>query len=70
MDSDLPEDLHRTKRYLPYDCGHCDCGFEFNILDDPKLYRDRSLRKSIFLSIVWCSNDKEYAESIVSFLTS
>lgn len=66
----IPNDLNKTKRYLPYDSCHCYGGFEFNILDDPKEYRDKPLRKAIILPVVWCSSDKDYSDDIVSFLIS
>lgn len=67
--NNLPNDIKKTKRYLPYDSCHCEGGFEFNILDDTKEYRDRPLRKAIILPVVWCSSDKDYSYDIVSFLT-
>lgn len=65
----LDNDFNKTKRYLPYDTCHCNGGFEFNILDNPKGYRDIPLRKAIILTVVWCSSDKYYSSDIVSFLT-
>lgn len=62
--------INKTRRYLPYYSSHCKGGFEFDILDDPKQYRDRHLRKAIILSVVWCSSNKDYSDDIVSFLTS
>jgi hypothetical protein len=69
-DDNLPKCLNKTRRYLPYNSCHSKEGFEFQIIDDPKLYRDRPLRKAITLPVVWCSSTKDYAYEIVSFLTS
>lgn len=66
----LPDSINKTKRYLPYDSCHCNGGFEFDIIDDPKQYRDLPSRKAIILPVVWCSSSKEYSAEIVSFLTS
>jgi hypothetical protein len=66
----LPKCLNKTRRYLPYNSCHSNGGFEFQILDDPELYRDQPMRKSITLPVVWCSTTKDYAYDIVSFLTS
>lgn len=68
--NNLPYDINKTIRCLPYDCCHCKGGFEFKVLDDPKQYRDKLYRKHIYLSILWCSDEKEYAWKIVSFLTA
>lgn len=68
-DPNLPSDIHLTKRCLCYTCEHCTGGFEFEIVDDPKLYNDKPYRKNIFVTVVWCNSVKPYAYDIVSFLT-
>jgi len=66
----LPKCLNKTIRYLPYNSCHSKRGFEFRILDNPELYRDKPLRKAIILPVIWCSTTKDYAYDIVSFLTT
>lgn len=66
-----PSDMSPTENLLPYrTCNITKSGFEFKIIDSPMLYRDKEYRKFIFVSVVWESNDNEYAQDIVSFLTS
>ncbi|WP_256310487.1 hypothetical protein [Tissierella carlieri] len=71
----LPYGRGKTKFYLPYsNWGSTGRGYEFHIIDDPKLYKNYSnyskIRSNIIINLVWESNDKDYAWDIVSFLTS
>jgi len=63
------ETINPTKRYLCYTSSHYKDGFEFIIVDNPKLYRDKKIRKQISIIVVWCSMKKKYAKEIVSCLS-
>lgn len=53
---------------------HTNRGFEFRIVDNPKLstdyFKNSKIRNNIILNLVWETRDKPYAWEIVSFLTS
>lgn len=71
----LSYEMYHTKFYMPYsNWGGISRGYEFHIIDNPKLYKGHSnnskIRSNIIINLVWESNDKDYAWSIVSFLTS
>lgn len=66
-----PDDMHRTKRVLPYEnWGATSCGFEFHMVDTPAAYQDRTYRTNILVEIAWEPSSSDYAWDIVSFLTS
>lgn len=66
----LPEDMNKTKYFLPYDTLDINKrGYIFKIKDNPIEYRDRNVRKYIELSLVWERREKGYAWDIVSGLT-
>lgn len=73
--NNLPDEINKTKYYLPYsNWGNTSRGYEFHIIDNPKLYKSYSnyskIRSNIIINLVWEINDKDYAWDIVSFLTS
>lgn len=68
--ANMPSDMNKTKRYLCYHTDFINNGFEFEILDDSLLYRDRPSRKNIFIMVAWCDSFKPYSYEIVGFLTS
>ncbi|MEC1157996.1 hypothetical protein [Cytobacillus horneckiae] len=61
---------YKTK-IIPYvNNGHTSRGFEFEILDHLKMYKQNKNDTRITVKLVWESNKKDYAYDIVGFLTS
>lgn len=67
----VSKNMCATKYCLPYELwGSTGRGFEFHIIDNPKLYRDCNVGKFIYITIAWENNSKYYAWDIVSYFTS